>query len=108
VSGEQLPLAGTGTRRRKGPTESAAERTISEWRAAGHTVDPLTSSQLRGAAADVDDAERDYRADAGSKFTATRARSLLLDLYRAHAPRQAADDGDPFAAIVEQLAGADS
>lgn len=108
MSGEQLPLTGTSTRRRKGPTESAAERTISEWRAAGHTVDPLASSLLRGGAGDVDDAERDYRADAGSKFTVTRARSLLLDLYRALAPREVADDVDAFAAIVEQLAGADS
>ena len=109
MTGEQTALGGFDGRRRRGPTETAAERTIKAWRDDGHTVDPLTSSQLRGAAADVDDAERDYRAGTGSKFTATRARSLLLDLYRVHAPRDAAAAaGDPFAALVEQLAEQDA
>ena len=104
MTGDQTTLGGFDHKRHRGSTETAAERTIRGWRDAGHTVDALTSSQLRGAAADVDDAERDYRAGTGSKFTATRARSLLLDLYRTHAPRDT-DTGpaDPFAALVEQL-----
>lgn len=89
----QDPLFATPARR-KGSTERAAERTIKAWRADGLAVDPLTSSNLRGAAADVDRAVSDHgRGDAGV-FPITRARALLAQLAHSTRPATGGPDGD--------------
>lgn len=78
--------------RRKGSTERAAERVIRRWRDSGHEVDELTSSNLRGAAADVDRALVDHGNGDAGVFPVTRARALVHELYRAASP--AAVPGD--------------
>lgn len=72
--------------RRRGSTERAAERVIRRWRESGHEVDELTSSNLRGAAADVDRALVDHGNGDAGVFPVTRARALVHELYRAAAP----------------------
>ena len=104
MTGDQYAIPGSTAKRHRGSTETAAERVVTAWRAAGHTVDALASSQIRGAAANVDQAQSDWRAGNGGMFAVTRARALLLDLYRAHGPRDdTAGDRDPFAELVAQL-----
>lgn len=85
-----------------GAVESAAAHVITAWRKDGHSVDPLQSSLLRGAAMDVDNAIRDYRAGDAGVFPITRARTLLHELWTAYRPATA-QAADPFAQLVEQL-----
>ena len=90
--------------RHKGATERAAERVIHRWRADGHTVDELTSSNLRGAAADVDGALADHRNGDAGLFAVTRARALLHELYRYASPAGVEpddDDLDELSVVVE-------
>jgi hypothetical protein len=81
-------------RRRRGSTEVAAERVLARWRADGHDVDELTSSNLRGAAADVDRALRDHGSGDAGLFPVTRARALLHELYRFAVPDGVDPDDD--------------
>lgn len=89
-----------------GPTERAAVATIREWRRAGAHVDALVSSQLRGAAADVDRALEDY-AGGASLYLVTQARIVLGRLTEQYRPAVRATDAVDDA-LAELLASADA
>jgi len=90
-----------------GATETAAQKVLAQWRRAGHDIDPLLSSMMRGAAGDVDRALADYRNDRAGVFPVTRARALLLDAYWRAVPDTPATDAVDDA-LVQLLADADA
>lgn len=82
----QLRLVPGRDRRPIGAHERAAERVLTRWRAAGHDVDELTSSTLRGAAAAADRARADHDDERASAFAYSRCVLALWQLYRDAAP----------------------
>jgi hypothetical protein len=93
--------------RRRGSTERAIEAVIHDWREAGTVIDQALSSQLRGAAHDVDRARDEWLAGEGSGFTVTRARALLRELYRDARPDLPTVDAVDEA-LISLLADADA
>lgn len=82
----QLRLVPGRQRRAVGAHERAAELVLRRWRADGHTVDELTSSTLRGAAAAADRARDDHTDERASAYAYSRCLLALWQVFRDAAP----------------------
>ena len=94
-------------RRHLGPRERASERIITDWRKAGHDVDPVTSSALRAAGEACDLTQRAAVDGESTGLSYARAVAIWWQVYREAAPAtQATDAVDE--ALVQLLADADA
>lgn len=88
--------------RRRGAFERAVERTLTEWRRAGHAVTPIMSATLRlqGRAQDIAAAE-------DKSWSIGDANRTMLAVLTAFAPADVAP-ADDWTKLLEQLAAADA
>ena len=98
MASEQLPLGGTGVRRRRGIARTQLDRTLSAWK----RDDQLTGDEyaaarsvLRDAAEAVDAARHQLRDGQGSAYTLAMCLRTYAELLEQLGPdREGSDDGE--------------
>ncbi len=88
--------------RTRGAFERAVERTLTEWRRAGHTVTPVMSATLR-----LQGRAQDLAAQDGKSWAIGDANRTMVAALAAFAPADVAP-ADDWNRLLEQLAGADA
>ena len=87
--------------RKRGPFERAVERTLTEWRRAGHAVSPVMSTTLR-----LQGRAQDLAAEDGKSWAIGDANRTMIAALTAFAPPDVAP-ADDWARLLEQLAAGD-